>query len=58
MTRLNSLFFQQTLRTKGFSPVWCGWIDQIVKGGSVNIKVNDDRVIPYLLSYLTWWQIC
>ena len=27
---------------KGFSPVWCNWIDQIVQGGSVNIKVNDE----------------
>jgi mannosylglycoprotein endo-beta-mannosidase len=35
-------FLQQTLRMKGFSPIWCNWIDQIVRGGSVNIKVNDD----------------
>jgi len=35
-------FLQQTLIMKGFSPVWCRWIDQIVRGGSVNIKVNDD----------------
>ena len=26
----------------GFSSVWCHWIDQIVRRGSVNIKVNDD----------------
>jgi hypothetical protein len=26
-------FLEQTLRMKGFSPVWCDWIDQIVKGG-------------------------
>jgi hypothetical protein len=35
-------FLQQTLRMKGFSPIWCNWIDQIVRGSSVNIKVNDD----------------
>ena len=35
-------FLQQTLRMKGFPPIWCNWIDQIVRGGSVNIKVNDD----------------
>ena len=34
-------FLQQTLRMKGFSPLWCKWIDQIVRGGSVGIKVND-----------------
>jgi hypothetical protein len=27
---------------KGFSPLWCKWIDQIVHGGSVGIKVNDE----------------
>jgi hypothetical protein len=31
-------FLHQTLRMKGFSPIWCYWIDQIMKGGSVNIK--------------------
>ncbi|XP_062188905.1 uncharacterized protein LOC133892218 [Phragmites australis] len=35
-------FLQQTLRMKGFSPRWCKWIDQIVRGGSVSVKVNDD----------------
>ena len=35
-------FLQQTLRMKGFSPDWCNWIDQIVKGGSVSIKINDE----------------
>jgi len=35
-------FLQQTLRMKGFPPIWCNWIDQIMRGGSVNIKVNDD----------------
>lgn len=27
---------------KGFSPLWCWWIDKIVRGGSVAIKVNDE----------------
>jgi hypothetical protein len=27
---------------KGFSGKWCQWIDSIVKGGSVCIKVNDE----------------
>ena len=37
-------FLWRTLRMKGFSLVWYDWIDQIMKGGSVNIKVNDDDV--------------
>jgi exonuclease III len=39
-------FLQQTLRMKGFSPKWCRWIQNMVTGGSVGIKVNDD-IGPY-----------
>ena len=39
-------FLQQTLRMKGFSPKWCRWIEGMVTGGSVGIKVNDD-IGPY-----------
>jgi len=35
-------FLQQTLRMKGFSPLWCQWIQQFVSGGSVAVKVNND----------------
>lgn len=28
-------FLQQTLQMKGFSPVWCKWVENIVSGGSV-----------------------
>lgn len=35
-------FLQQALRMKGFSPIWCKWIDQIVRGGIVGVKLNDD----------------
>jgi len=27
---------------KGFSERWCAWVDKIVTGGSVSVKVNDD----------------
>ena len=40
-------FLQQTLRMKSFSPKWCRWIEGMVTGGSVGIKVNDD-IGPYL----------
>jgi len=40
-------FLQQTLRMKGFSPKWCRWIEGMVTGESVGIKVNDD-IGPYL----------
>lgn len=35
-------FLQQTLRMKGFSPKWCRWVEGMVQGGSVGIKVNDN----------------
>ena len=35
-------FLQQTLRLKGFSPLWCQWVQQFVSGGSVAVKVNND----------------
>lgn len=41
--RVKWSFLQQTLRMKGFSPVWWyKWIDEIVSGGSVSVKVNDE----------------
>jgi hypothetical protein len=35
-------FLQQTLCMKVFSPKWSRWIQNMVSGGSVGIKVNDD----------------
>ena len=27
---------------KGFPPKWCRWIEEMVKGDSVWVKINDD----------------
>ena len=35
-------FLQQKLRMKGFSPKWCRWVEGMISGGSVGIKVNDE----------------
>jgi hypothetical protein len=40
--KVNWNFLQQALRMKGFSDIWCKWIDQVVSGGSVAVKVNDE----------------
>jgi hypothetical protein len=40
--KVNWAFLQQVLRMKGFSDKWCQWIDNIVKGGSVCVKVNEE----------------
>jgi hypothetical protein len=34
-------FVQQTLHMKGFSSMWCSWIDTFMKGGHVVVKVNN-----------------
>ena len=34
---------------KGFSPKWCRWIEGMISGGSVRIKVNDE-IGPYFLT--------
>jgi hypothetical protein len=39
--KVNWSFVQQTLRMKGFSPIWCKWIEEVVSRGSVGIKVNE-----------------
>jgi hypothetical protein len=39
--KLNWNFIQQTLRMKGFSPIWCKWVASFMKGGHVGVKVND-----------------
>jgi hypothetical protein len=35
-------FLQQAMCMKGFSPKWCAWIQTLVSGGHVGVKVNDD----------------
>jgi hypothetical protein len=40
--KVNWVFVQQALRMKGFAPVWCKWIEEVVSRGSVGIKVNEE----------------
>jgi retron-type reverse transcriptase len=34
-------FVRQVLEMKGFSNRWCKWIESIIQGGHVGIKIND-----------------
>jgi hypothetical protein len=34
-------FVKQVLKMKRFSPQWCKWIDSIIQGGHMGIKIND-----------------
>jgi len=40
--KVNWVFVQQALRMKGFSPVWCKWIEEVVSRGNVGVKVNEE----------------
>lgn len=40
--KVNWDFLQQTLKMKGFSPLWCKWIEAVVSQGSVGVKVNEE----------------
>jgi hypothetical protein len=40
--KVNWNFLQQVLRMKGFSAKWCQWVEKVVTGGSVCVKVNDE----------------
>ena len=40
--KVNWSFVQQTIRMKGFSPIWCKRIEEVVSRGSVGIKVNEE----------------
>jgi hypothetical protein len=40
---------------KGFAPKWCRWIQSMVTGGSVGIKINDE-IGPYFEQKLSCWK--
>ena len=43
-------FLFKGLEIKGFSETWCGWIREVVSGGTVSIRVND-QTGPYFVSH-------
>ena len=43
-------FLFECLAARGFSPKWRRWIEQVVSGGTVSVKLND-LIGPYLKSF-------
>jgi hypothetical protein len=43
-------FLFECLAARGFCPKWCSWIEQVVSGGTVSVKLND-LVGPYITSH-------
>jgi hypothetical protein len=68
--KVNLSFLQQALRMKGFSPEWCKWIENIVSGVVLGLKLMmnwdtffrprkvSDRGTPCLRCCSMWWRIC
>ena len=43
-------FLFNSLVMRNFSPKWCGWIKQVVMGGTVCVKINN-VMGPYFVSH-------
>jgi hypothetical protein len=48
--KVNWNFLFESLATRGFCPKWCRWIEQVVSGGTVSVKMND-LIGPYIKSH-------
>jgi hypothetical protein len=40
----------ECLAARGFSRKWCSWIEKVVTGGTVSVKLNN-LIGPYIKSY-------
>ena len=47
--KVNWAFLFDTLKLSGFYEKWCTWMQQVVTGGTVSVKLND-KVGPYFVS--------
>lgn len=43
-------FLFKCLAARGFNEKWCGWIQEVVSGGTVSVKLNN-LIGPYIKSY-------
>ena len=43
-------FLFDCLKMRGFCEKWCSWIKQVVSGGTVSVKLNN-QMCPYFRSY-------
>lgn len=37
----------ECLQMRGFNPMWCEWVKQVVTGGTISIKLNN-TIGPYI----------
>ena len=43
-------FLFEILKIRGFDRKWCKWITEVVTGGTVSVKLND-QTVPYFTSH-------
>ena len=48
--KVNWSFLLECLHLRGFSPKWCGWVDNILRGGTVCVKINN-KIGKYFQSH-------
>ena len=48
--KVNWEFLFSCLDLNGFCAKWCGWIKQVVTGGTISVKLND-KIGPYFVSH-------
>ena len=48
--KLNWRLLFECLKMRGFNEKWCGWIKQVVSGGTISVKMNES-IGPYVKSF-------
>jgi hypothetical protein len=43
-------FLIKCIKARGFGDLWCTWIKNVLQGGTVSVKLND-QIGPYFQSY-------
>ena len=47
--KVNWEFLLDYHEKRGFNSKWCGWVSQVLKNGTVSVKINDE-IGPYIQS--------
>ena len=48
--KVNLKLLFECLKMRGFNEKWCGWIKQVVSGGTISVKMNES-IGPYVKSF-------
>ena len=48
--KVDWVFLLNSVRQRGFDEKWCEWIKQVISGGTVSVKLNN-QIGPYFVSH-------